>query len=86
MDNFIIHRFKGIEKGHGFLAFECTKFDNFTYMIYDHCKQSSNVHQLMVMIFVHLFVVFVYDEPKSCDWVLIEDLFLELKQHWLLRF
>jgi hypothetical protein len=41
-------------------------------------NQSSNVHQLMVMIFVHLFVVFVYDEPKSCDWVLIEKLFLEL--------
>ncbi len=48
-------------------------------------NQSSNVHQLMVMIFV-MIVVFVYDEPKSCDWVLIEDLFLELKQHWLLRF
>jgi hypothetical protein len=38
VDNFIIHRIKGIEKGHGFLTFECTKFDNFTYMIYDHCK------------------------------------------------
>ncbi len=40
MDNFIIHRIMGIEKGHGFLAFECTKFDNFTYMIYDHCKST----------------------------------------------